>query len=154
MFFELEIYAVSSKQAFRAEKVLEGRGGGKLKSVYSSMAEFESDHLINLVFSILNANSKKRPNKPSVLILNLTDISLDLNPFRKRDLNNKPYKRGYSTKGFFLGMEMMILIEYETLTPLFFHVYPANIHESKIYPLILEMPKRKRLIRFGDAIIG
>ncbi len=50
-------------------------------------------------------------------------------------------------------MKMMILIEYGTLMPLFFHVYPANVHESKIYPLILEMLKRKRLIRFGDSII-
>ncbi|OYT34261.1 hypothetical protein B6U96_13435 [Archaeoglobales archaeon ex4484_92] len=50
-------------------------------------------------------------------------------------------------------MKMMILIDYETLTPLFFHVYPANVHESHIYPLILEMLKRRRLIRFGDSII-
>ena len=50
-------------------------------------------------------------------------------------------------------MKMMILIDYKTLTPLFFHLYPANVHESRIYPLILEMLKRKRLIRFGDAII-
>ena len=54
-------------------------------------------------------------------------------------------------KGFFLGMKMMILIDYKTLIPLFFHVYPANVHESRIY-LILEMLKRG-LIRFGDAII-
>ena len=47
-----------------------------------------------------------------------TDISLDLNPFRKRDLKDKPYKWGYSTKEFFLGMKIMILIDYETLTPL------------------------------------
>ena len=58
----------------------------------------------------------------------------------------------YSTKGFFLGMKMMILIDYKTLTPLFFYVY-LQVHESRIYPLILEMLKRKRLIRFGDAII-
>ena len=48
---------------------------------------------------------------------------------------------------------MMILIDYKTLTPLFFYVYPANVHESKIYPLILEMLKGRKLIRFGDAII-
>jgi len=46
----------------------------------------------------------------------------------------------------------MILID-ETLTPLFFYVYPANVHENRIYPLILEMLKRRKLIRFGDAII-
>ena len=88
-----------------------------------------------------------------MLILDWTDISLDLNPFRRRDLKDKPYKWGYSAKGFFLGMKMMILIDYKTLTPLFFHVYPANVHESRIYPLILEMLKRRRLIRFGDAIL-
>ena len=50
-------------------------------------------------------------------------------------------------------MKMMILIDYRTLTPLFFYIYPANIHESRIYPLILELLKRRKLIRFGDAII-
>ena len=50
-------------------------------------------------------------------------------------------------------MKMMILIDYKTLIPLFFHVYPANVHESRIYPPILEMLKRRGLIRFGDAII-
>ena len=47
----------------------------------------------------------------------------------------------------------MILIDYKTLTPLFFYVYPANVYESRIYPLILEMLKRRSLIRFRDAII-
>ena len=42
-------------------------------------------------------------------------------------------------------MKMMILINYKTLTPLSFHVYPANVHESKIYPLVLELLKRRRL---------
>ena len=155
IFFELETsYAVSEvNKRLELRNFLKIGEEVKLKSVYNFMSKFESDQFISLVFSILNTNSKRRPNKPSILILDWTDISLDLNPFRKRDLKNKPYKWGYSTKGFFLGMKMMILIDYSTLTPLFFHVYPANIHESKIYPLILEMLKRKRLIRFGDAII-
>ncbi len=103
--------------------------------------------------SILNVNAKKRRKKPSILILDWTDITLDLNPFKRRDLRNKPYKWGFSTKGFFLGMKLMILIDYKTLTPLFFHVYPANVHESRIYPLILELLKRRGLIRFGDSIL-
>ncbi len=39
------------------------------------------------------------------------------------------------------------------MTPSFLHVYPANVHESRIYPLILETLKRRKLIRFGNAII-
>ncbi len=84
------------------------------------MAEFESEQFINLVFSILNSN--KRRNRPSTLILDSTDISFDLVPFRRRDLKDKPYKWGYSIKGFFLGMKMMILIDYSTLYS-FFHIY-------------------------------
>jgi len=84
------------------------------------------------------------------LIWDWTDISL--NPFRKRDLENIPYKWGYSTKGYLLE-KMMILIDYESLTSILIHVYPVNVHESKIYLSILEMLKRKRLIRYGDVII-
>ena len=155
MFFELEIsYAVNEvNKRYELRKFLRIYGKVKLKSVYNFTSKFKAEQFINFVFSILNANSKERRKKLSLLILDWTDISLDLNPFRKRDLKNKPYKWGYSTKGFFLGMKMMILIDYKTLTPLFFHVYPANIHESRIYPLILEMLKRRGLIRFGDAII-
>ncbi len=40
-----------------------------IKSVYSFMAEFEADHFISFVFSILNSNPNKRRNKPSTLIL-------------------------------------------------------------------------------------
>jgi hypothetical protein len=155
MFFELEIsYAVAEiNKRLELRKFLRIEEEIKLKSVYSLMSKFESEQFINFVLSTLNVNSKRRKNKRSLLILDWTDISLDLNPFRRRNLENKPYKWGYSTKGFFLGMKMMILIDYRTLTPLFFHVYPANVHESHMYPLILEMLKRRKLIRFGDAII-
>lgn len=155
MFFELEIsYAVSEvNKRYELRKFLRIGEEVKLRSVYSFMSKFEAEQFLNFVLSILNVNSKKRRKNPSILILDWTDISLDLNPFRRRDLKNKPYKWGYSTKGFFLGMKMMILIDYKTLTPLFFHVYPANVHESRIYPLILEMLKRRGLIRFGDAIL-
>jgi len=139
MFFELEIsYAVSElNKRYELRKFLRIDDEVKLRSVYNFMSKFESEQFINLVFSILNVNSKRRRKKPSILILDWTDISLDLNPFRRRDLKNKPYKWGYSTKGFFLGMKMMVLIDYKTLTPIFFCVYPANFYESRIYPLIL-----------------
>jgi len=155
MFFELEIsYAVIEiNKRYELRKFLRIDEEVKLRSVYNFTSKFKVEQFINLVFSILNVNSKRRRKKPSILILDWTDISLDLNPFRRRDLNDKPYKWVYSTKGFFLGMKMMILIDYKTLTPLFFYVYPANVHESRIYPLILEMLKRRKLIRFGDSIL-
>ena len=128
MFFGLEISYVVREVNNREElrKFLGINGKVKLKFVYDFLSKFEAEQFINFVFSVINVKSKRKRRKPSVLILDWTDISLDLNPFRKRDLENKPYKWGYSTKGYFLGMKMMILIDYETLTPLFIHVYPAK----------------------------
>ena len=53
--------------------------GVNLKSVYNS-SKFEAEQFVNLVFSIINVNSKRRRKKPSLLILDWTDVSLDLNP--------------------------------------------------------------------------
>ncbi len=108
MFFELEIsYTVSEvNKRLELRKFLRIEDEVKLRSDYNFMSKFELDQFINFVFSILNVNSKRRRKKLSLLILNWTDISLDLNPFRRRDLKNKPYKWGYSTKGFFLRMKM------------------------------------------------
>ena len=94
MFFELEIsYAVSEiNKRYELRKFLRMDDEVKLRSVYNFMSKFESEQFINLVFSILNVNSNRRRNKPSLLILDWTDISLDLNPFRRRDLKDKPYK--------------------------------------------------------------
>ena len=49
----------------------------KLKSIYNFMAKFEAEQFINFVFSILNVNAKRRRSKPSILILDWTDISLE-----------------------------------------------------------------------------
>ncbi len=94
MFFELEIsYAVREvNKRLELRKFLRIGDNINLRSVYSFMSKFESEQFINFVLSILNFNSKRRRKKPSFLILDWTDISLDLNPFRKRDLKNKPYR--------------------------------------------------------------
>ena len=94
MFFELEIsYAVNEvNKRYELRKFLRIYGKVKLKSVYNFTSKFKAEQFINFVFSILNVNAKRRRSKPSILILDWTDISLDLNPFRKRDIENKPYK--------------------------------------------------------------
>ena len=94
MFFELEIsYAVSEvNKRLELRKFLRIDDEINLKSVYNFMAKFEAEQFVNFIFSVLNVSSKRRKRKPSLLILDWTDISLDLNPFRRRDLENKPYK--------------------------------------------------------------
>ncbi len=107
MFFELEIsYAVNEvNKRYELRKFLRVDEEVKLKSVYNFTSKFKAEQFINFVFSILNANSKRRRKKPSLLILDWTDISLDLNPFKRRDLKNKPYKWGLFNKGILSGHE-------------------------------------------------
>ena len=78
MFFELEIsYAVSEvNKRYELRKFLRIDEEVKLKSVYSFMSKIES---VCKLFSILNANSKRRRK----LILYWMDVSLDLNPLRR-----------------------------------------------------------------------
>ncbi len=80
IFFELETsYAVSElNKRLKLRKFLRIDDEVKLKSVYSFMSKFESDQFISFVFYILNVNSKRRRKKPSLLILDWADISLDL----------------------------------------------------------------------------
>ena len=56
MFFELEIsYAVNEvNKQYELRKFLRIEKEIKLRSIYSFMAKFEAEQLINLVFSILN----------------------------------------------------------------------------------------------------
>jgi len=88
MFFELEISYTANEinKRYELRKFLRVEEEIKLKSVYNFMANFEAEQFVNFVFSILNVNSKRRIKKTSLLILDWTDISLDLNPFKRRDL--------------------------------------------------------------------
>jgi len=84
MFFELEIsYAVSVNKRSELREFLRIGDEVKLRSVYSFMSKFEAEQFINFVFAILNVNSNRRRKKPSMLILDWTDISLDLNPSKE-----------------------------------------------------------------------
>ena len=82
MFFELEIsYTVAEvNKRLELRKFLRIDDEVKLRSVYNFMSKFEVEQFLNFIFSVLNVSSKRKRRKPSLLILDWTDISLDLNP--------------------------------------------------------------------------
>lgn len=63
-----------------------------MRLVYNLMSKFESEQFMNLVFSILNVNSKRRIKKISLLTLGWTDIPLDLNS-KNVEKEKKRHKR-------------------------------------------------------------
>jgi len=82
MFFELEIsYTVAEvNKRLELRKFLRIDDEVKLRSVYNFISKFESDQFLSFVFSVLNVSSKRKRREPSPLILDWTDISLNLNP--------------------------------------------------------------------------
>jgi len=124
--------------------------------IYSLLSKFSLNEFINMILRILNSITKKR-QRNTKLIVDCTDIRLDINffrtPVKQRNLEGKDYKWGYSAKGMFIGMKLTLVLEYLSLKPLLFLLHPANRHESRIYPELLDELKRRRILGRGDIVI-
>jgi len=80
-----------------------------------------------MVLRIVNAVCGKRKSGKTIIIGDTTNLTVDLNWFRKKykreDLKVKDYKRVYSrSKGYYIGMKLVLAIEYPSLKPLAFLV--------------------------------
>ena len=125
--------------------------------VYSVMSSFDPDQFINFVIVVLNNVCPRRKRGISQIIIDSTDINLDLNWFKrkisKKMLKDRDFKWGYSThRGYFIGMKLSLALEYPSLKPLAFVINEANVSEYKVYPQILEELSRRRKIRAGDIL--
>ena len=125
--------------------------------VYSIMSSFEPEQFINFVIGLLNNVCSRRKRGLSQIIIDSTDIDLDLNWFKrkisKKMLEKRDFKWGHSThRGYFIGMKLSLALEYPSLKPLAFVVNEANVSEYTVYPQILEELHRRRKIRAGDIL--
>ena len=122
--------------------------------VYAFLSKFSLNSFINMILRILNAITKRRARNTR-MIVDCTDVSVDINWFRKpvrqKDLEGKEYKWGYSSKGKFIGMKLTLVLEYPSMKPLLFLLHPANKHEARIFEVMEEL--RRRRIRRGDTVI-
>ena len=121
------------------------------------MSRFSEEQFIGFVLGVLSSICLKR-GRNRVLIVDSTDVSLDLNWFRKKitkaDLAGKEFKWGYSSsKGYYIGYKLTLAIEYPSLRPVAFLLHQGSPGDAKIYEEILEELKRRRIARNGDTII-
>ena len=75
----------------------------------------------------VNAVCGTRKSVKTIIIGDTTNLTVDLNWFRKKykreDLKDKDYKWAYSkSKGYYIGMKLVLAIEYHPLRPLAFLV--------------------------------
>ena len=125
--------------------------------VYSIMSSFDPDQFINFIIGVLNNVCSRRKRGLSQIIIDSTDINLDLNWFKrkisKEMLKDRDFKWGYSThRGYFIGMKLSLALEYPSLKPLAFVINEANVSEYTVYPQILEELSRRKKIRAGDVL--
>ncbi len=122
------------------------------------MSQFTDKQFINLVLMILNTILQPKRRNKAFIIVDSTDIQVDLNWFRrkisKKSLENKPFKWGYSSsKSFYISYKLTLAIDYQTRKPMAFLIHEGSPHDSKIYIEILEELRRRRIMRRGDTII-
>ncbi len=125
--------------------------------IYGILSKYEPQQFTYFVFELLNDLCRKRKSESRGIIIDSTDINLNLNwhakKITKESLESKEYKWGHSThRGFFIGMKLTLALESQTLKPLAFLINEANVSEPKIYPEILKELKRRRIIKAGDII--
>lgn len=160
MFFSCEISYVVKELKNRADlrQFLHLEEIPNADYVYRFLSNFTQEQFIEMTLKILNSICGKRSNGKTIIIGDSTDISVDINWFRKKitksSLENKDYKWGYSSsKGYYLGMKLVLTLEYPSLKPLSFLIYPGSPNDSKLFDeIVLELMNR-RILRKGDTLV-
>jgi len=128
------------------------------RQLYSFLGKFTADQFLQLVLGVLNTFCSPRQRGRSTIIVDSTEIRVDLNWFRKkytkRALEARDFKWGYSaSKGHYIGYKLSLVVAYPSMKPLWFLIHPGSPSDAKLYDVILEELRRRRLARNGDLVV-
>ena len=93
---------------------------------------FTVDQFVDMALRTVNAVYGKRKNGKTIRIRDITNLTVDINWFRKKykseDLKDKDYKWAYSrSRGYYMGMKLVLAIEYPSLKPLAFRFTLSSV---------------------------
>jgi len=85
-----------------------------------------------MVLITVNAVCGKLKSGKTIIIGDTANLTVDINGFRKKckseDLKDKDYKWAYSrSKGYYIGMKLVLAIEYHSLKPLAFRFTLSSV---------------------------
>ncbi|MFQ6123839.1 MAG: transposase [Candidatus Heimdallarchaeota archaeon] len=128
------------------------------QQLYSFLGKFTVSQFLKLVSGVLNTFCTPRQRGRNTLIVDSTEITVDLNWFRKkytkRALEARDYQWGFSpSKGHYIGYKLSLVVAYPSLKPLAFLLHPGSPSDSKLYDEILQELRRRRLTRNGDLVV-
>jgi hypothetical protein len=126
--------------------------------VYRFLSELAPDQFIEMSLKILNSICRGRGRGRTMIIADSTDVSVDINWFRKTykksDLENRDFKWAFSaSKGYYLGFKLILAIEHSSLKPLAFLLYQGSPNDSTLFDDIVNELMRRRVMRKGDILV-
>jgi len=159
LFFDLDVSYVVSE--LNRNKALKKQLGIDEVFYAEQISEFLSRHSAKywceFTIKLLNSINFKNTRGIRAIIVDGTDIQIDLNWFgrkiSKKKLEKKPYKWGYSSsKGFYIGLKLTLALDCRTMQPLAMLLHEGSPNDAKIFSQIMGELKRRRIIRKGDRL--
>lgn len=128
------------------------------QQLYSFLGKFTVDQFLQLVLGVLNLFSTPRRRGRSTLLVDSTEIRVDLNWFRKKRtkkaLETRDFKWGFAvSKGYYIGYKLSLVVAYPSLMPRCFLLHPGSPSDAQLYDEILQELRRRRLARNGDLVV-
>ncbi len=128
------------------------------QQLYSFLGKFTVTQVLELVFGILNTFCTPRQRGRSTILVDSTEIRVDLNWFRKkytkRVLEARDFKWGYSaSKGHYIGYKLSLMVAYPSMKPLCFLLHPGSPNDAKLYDIIMGELRRRRIAHNGDLVV-
>lgn len=160
MFFSCEIaYIVNElKNRKRLRQFLNIVEIPDADEIYRFVSEFDPDQFMEMTLKILNSICGGRDRTRTTIIIDSTDVCVDINWFRnnyrKSDLENRDFKWAFSSsKGHYLGFKLILGIDYPSLKPLGFLLYPGSPNDSTLFDNIVNELIRRRVMKKGDILV-
>ena len=159
LFFDLPVsYVVSEFN--RNNKLKKQLGIDEVFSaeqIYEFLSRHDAEYWCEFTIKLLNGINFKKRRYLKVILVDGTDIQIDLNWFgrriSKKSLEKKPYKWGYSSsKGFYIGLKLTLALDCRTMQPLAMLLHEGSPNDAKIFDEIMDELKKRRIIRKGDKL--
>ncbi len=127
----------------------------KIREIYHRHSE---DKYLELALKTLNKQQFKKIHNLNAIAIDSTSITLDLKfngkYLSKESLNEKDYKRAYSTTiGHYAGFQMTLAVDHDTCKPLAILIHPGSPNDTKLFDGIMNELKKRRILRKGQLVL-
>ncbi|MDR2966489.1 MAG: transposase [Methanobacteriaceae archaeon] len=170
LFFDLDIFYTVSElnRDKKLKKQLMIDEVYSADQIYEFLSRFSEKLFYEFIIKLLNPLNFKNTRGIRNIIVDGTDIQIDLNwlgrRISKKSLEKKPYKWGYSSsKRYFIGLKLTLAIDCKTMQPIAMLLHEGTPNDAKLFDEIMNELKIlfdeimnelkiRRIIRKGNRL--